>query len=90
MLGMRFSHLQLIIAGAKSTLLGPYQGAQHRPTDYQDSTTLIAHGIQQLGMQLQQAGRIQTLMDINNFIDSIDEVVEDELENIVEHVAVIT
>src|SRR6266487_4601294 len=67
----------------KSTLFGPYQGAQRRPTDYHD----IVHDIQQLGEQLQQAGRIQALININNFIDPIEKTTEDELENIVEHVA---
>ncbi len=67
----------------KSTLFGPYQGAQRRPTDYHD----IVHDIQQLGKQLQQAGRIQALININNFIDPIEKTTEDELENIVEHVA---
>src|SRR5204863_3593496 len=71
----------------KSTLLGPYQGAQRRPTDYHDIVDDIVHDIQQLGEQLQQAGRIQALMNINNFIDPIEEATEDELENIVEHVA---
>ena len=49
---------------------------------------MIAHDIQQLRMQLQQTGRIQTLMNVNNFIDSIENATEDELENIVEHVAI--
>ena len=40
----------------KSTLLSPYQEAQRRLEDYQDS---IVHDIQQLGEQLQNAGRIQ-------------------------------
>src|SRR5437667_5476181 len=71
----------------KSTLLGPYQGAQRRPDDYQDPTILVAHDIQQLGAQLQQAGRIRGLMDINNFIDPIDESTGNEPENIIEHIA---
>ena len=69
----------------KSTLLGPYQGAQRQPDDYDP----IAHDIQQLGEQLQQTGRIQWLMDINNFIDSIEETVvsEDQTEDIIEYIA---
>ena len=42
----------------KSTLLGPYQGAQRRPTDYHDN---IVHDIQQLGEQLWQADRIEQI-----------------------------
>ena len=37
-------------------------------------------------MQLEQIGRIQTLMNINDFINSINETIEDKLKNIVEHV----
>ena len=68
----------------KSTLLGPYQGAQCRPADYHD----IVHDIQQLGEQLRHAGRIDRLpMDINNFIDPIEEAVMDGPADIIEHIA---
>ena len=61
----------------KSTLLDLYQEAQHKSADYQNSTTLIAHNIQQLRMQLQQTYRIQALMNINNFIHSIEKATEE-------------
>ena len=67
----------------KSTLLGPYQGAQRQPADYYD----IVHDIQQLGEQLQQRGRIHRLIDINNFIDPIEEHAIDEPEDLMEHIA---
>ena len=69
----------------KSTLLGPYQGAQRRPTDYHDN---IVHDIQQLGEQLRQAGRIDRLpININDFIDPIEEATTEEPEDIIEHIA---
>src|SRR5437667_10439054 len=69
----------------KSTLLGPYQGAQRRLTDYHDN---IVHDVQQLGEQLQQAGRIGRLpININDFIDPIEEATMKESEDIIEHIA---
>ena len=68
----------------KSTLLGPYQEAQRRPTDYHDN---IVHDIQQLGEQLQQASRIDRLsININDFIDPIEEATIEESENIIKHI----
>ena len=68
----------------KSTLLGPYQGAQRRPADYHD----IVHDIQQLEEQLQHAGRIHRLpMNINNFINPIEKAVMNGSADIIEHIA---
>ena len=69
----------------KSTLLDSYQEAQHWLTDYHDN---IVHDIQQLGEQLRQAGRIgRLLININDFIDPIEEATMEESENIIEHIA---
>ena len=58
--------------------------SSRRPADYHD----IVHDIQQLGEQLQQAGRIHRLpMDINNFIDPIEEAATNESADIIEHIA---
>src|SRR5436190_21505078 len=70
----------------KSTLLGPYQGVQRRPTDYHDN---IVHDIQQLGEKLWQADRIGRLsININDFIDPIEKATTEEPEDIIEHIAV--
>ena len=69
----------------KSTLLDSYQEAQHWLTDYHDN---IVHDIQQLGEQLRQAGRIGRLsININDFIDPIEEATTEEPEDIIEHIA---
>ena len=68
----------------KSTLLDPYQEAQRQLADYHD----IVHDIQQLGEQLRHAGRIHRLpMNINNFIDPIEEAATDEPVDIIEHIS---
>ena len=40
-----------------------------------------------MGRQLQQAGRIQALINTDNFINPIEKIVENELEDIIKHIA---
>ena len=68
----------------KSTLFGSREGPPPRPCNYIDP---VINEVEEMAKQLQAAGRIREVINIQNFINLPGEEVKDSTEDLIEHVA---
>jgi len=67
----------------KSKLLGEQYGPEQKPKDWDQQQ----HEVEGLVEELQNAGRIRDRMDVSDFLNPVEETVEDSPEDLLDHVA---